>query len=191
MTDNEDLAPREFRGPTERIRQGLLVVNTGEGKGKSTAAFGTVFRALGRGYRVAIVQFMKGPWVTGEVAALERFGDAVEIHRVGEGFTWETKSLDKDKALARQAWEICLRLLRAGGHDVYLFDELVYVLKYRFLELPEVLAGLRERPRMAHVILTGRDAPPELIEAADLVTEMREVKHPFRKGILAQPGIDY
>ncbi len=191
MTSEEDIAPREFRGPSERIRKGLLIVNTGEGKGKSTAAFGTVFRALGRGYRVAIVQFMKGPWVTGEIAALEKFGSAVEIHRIGEGFTWETKSLEKDKALARQAWDICRRLLKEGKHDLYLFDELVYVLKYQFLPEKEILEELAQRPPMSHLMVTGRDASPALIAAADLVTEMKEIKHPFRAGILAQPGVDY
>jgi cob(I)alamin adenosyltransferase len=191
MNPPDDVAPREFHGPSERIRKGLLIVYTGEGKGKTTAAFGMVFRALGRGYKVAVVQFMKGPWVTGEIAALERFGDVVEIHRIGEGFTWETKDLEKDKALARRAWDICLRLLRAGRHDLYLFDELVYVLKYRFLPEEEVLLGLRERPPRAHVVLTGRDASPALVAAADLVTEMKEVKHPFREGIVAQPGVDY
>jgi len=191
MTNHEDIAPREFRGPAERVRKGLLVVNTGDGKGKSTAGFGVVFRALGRGYKAAIVQFMKGPWVAGEIQSLERFADAVEVHRIGEGFTWETKSLEKDKALAREAWDICLRLLREGKHDVYFFDELIYVLKYQFLPVDEVLEGLKLRPPLSHVILTGRDAPPALIAAADLVTEMKDVKHPFREGILAQPGLDY
>jgi len=191
MSNEEDIAPREFRGPSERIRKGLLIVYTGEGKGKSTAAFGMVFRSLGRGYKVAIVQFMKGPWVTGEIPALERFGDAVEVHRIGEGFTWETKSLEKDKALARQAWDICLRLLKDGKHDLYLFDELVYVLKYKFLPEDEVLRGLALRPAASHVVVTGRDASPSLVAAADLVTEMKEIKHPFRQGIVAQPGVDY
>jgi cob(I)alamin adenosyltransferase len=187
----KDLAPREFKGPTKRIRKGLLLVYTGEGKGKSTAGFGAVFRSLGRGFKVAVVQFIKGKWVSGEVKALEKFGPKVNYFSVGEDFTWNTKNLDRDVATARRGWEKCLELLRANKHDVYLFDELVYVLKYEFLPLNEVLAGLKERSPQSHVIVTGRDAAPELIAMADLVTEMKEIKHPFQKGILAQPGIDY
>ena len=187
----EDRAPREFHGPTERIRKGLLAVYTGEGKGKSTAGFGTVFRALGRGYRAGVVQFIKGEWVSGEVKALERFGDLVEYHAVGEGFTWNTKDYARDVACARAGWDVCLRMVRARSFHVLLFDELNYVLHYNFLPVNDVLAGLGERDPAHHVILTGRGAPPEILEAADLVTEMREVRHPFRKGILAQPGFDY
>ena len=188
----EDIAPREFKGPTERIKKGLLIIYTGNGKGKSTAAFGAVFRSLGRGFKAGVVQFIKGPWISGEIKALEKFGPQVEYHAVGEGFTWDTKSLEKDVACARAGWEKCKTLLRAGKHDIYLFDELVYVLKYKFLPLDEVLSDLEKwKPPMSHVILTGRDAPPELLERADLVTEMKEVKHPYQKGITAQPGIDY
>jgi cob(I)alamin adenosyltransferase len=140
---------------------------------------------------VAVVQFIKGEWISGEVKALEKFGVQVDYHSVGEGFTWDTKSLERDVACARKGWEVCLSLLQAGKHDVYLFDELIYVLKYNFLPLSEVLSGLQRRPPLSHVILTGRDAPPELIALADLVTEMKEIKHPYRQGILAQPGIDY
>jgi cob(I)alamin adenosyltransferase len=187
----EDVAPREFKGPAERIRKGLLVVYTGEGKGKTTAAFGAVFRSLGRGFKVAVVQFIKGPWVSGELVALEKFGAQVEYHKVGEGFTWDTKDLAKDIASAEKGWGICEDLLKRGEHDVYLFDELVYVLKYKFLTVDRVLEGLKRRPALSHVLLTGRDAPPELIAAADLVTEMKEIRHPYRQGIQAQPGIDY
>ncbi|MCG3203656.1 MAG: Cob(I)yrinic acid a,c-diamide adenosyltransferase [Elusimicrobia bacterium] len=188
----KDVAPREFNGPTERIKKGLLIVYTGDGKGKSTAAYGTVFRSLGRGFKVAVVQFIKGPWISGEIKSLEKFGSQVEYHSVGEGFTWDTKDLKKDVASAKVGWKKCLKLLKDAKHDVYLFDEIIYVLKYKFLTLEEVLSGLNEfKPSLAHVILTGRDAPVELIEWADLVTEMKVVKHPFQKGILAQPGIDY
>lgn len=186
-----DIAPREFRGPTERVRKGLLLIYTGDGKGKSTAAFGAVFRSLGRGYKVAVVQFIKGEWISGEVKALEKFGSQVDYFSEGEGFTWDTQSLERDVATARRGWERCLGLLRARKHQIYLFDELVYVLKYNFLPLNEVIDGLKERDPDAHVILTGRDAPPDLVKMADLVTEMKEVKHPFRQGIVAQPGIDY
>lgn len=188
----EDIAPREFKGPTERIKKGLLIVYTGNGKGKSTAAFGAVFRSLGRGFKVGVVQFIKGPWVSGEVKLLEKFVPQVEYHSVGEGFTWDTKDLEKDIACARAGWDKCLALLKAGKQDVYLFDELIYVLKYKFLSTEDVLIDLQKfKPPLAHVILTGRDAPPELIAVADLVTEMAEIKHPYQKGILAQPGIDY
>lgn len=188
----EDLAPREFKGPAERIKKGLLIIYTGDGKGKSTAAFGAAFRSLGRGFKVAVVQFIKGAWVSGEIKALEKFGDQVEYFAIGEGFTWETKSLEKDISLARQGWDKCVALLKAGKHDVYLFDELVYVLKYNFLPLDRVIADLQHlKPPLAHVILTGRDAPSELVAMADLVTSMTEVKHPYKQGIVAQPGIDY
>ncbi len=188
----EDLAPREFKAPDERIKKGLLIVYTGEGKGKSTAAFGAAFRSLGRGFKVAVVQFIKGPWISGEIKALEKFGEQVSFHSVGDGFTWDTKDLQKDIASARAGWEKCRSLMEAAKHDVYVFDELIYVLKYKFLSLEQVLSDLeRLKPPMSHVILTGRDAPAELIEKADLVTVMTEVKHPYQKGIVAQPGIDY
>ena len=190
-SNNDDVAPREFHGPTSRTRHGIIAVYTGDGKGKSTAGFGAVLRALGRGMNVAVVQFMKGPWVSGEYQALQAFGQRVEIHKVGEGFTWDTKDLERDKACARAGWNICLRLLKEGRHGLYLFDEILYVVKYRFLPIEDVLSGLKLKPPLAHLILTGRDAPPEIIAAADLVTEMREVKHPYRSGITAQAGFDY
>jgi cob(I)alamin adenosyltransferase len=188
---SKDYAPRIYQGPTKRIRKGLLLIYTGNGKGKTSAAMGVVFRSLGRSLRVAIVQFIKGAWVSGEIKSLEKFGSKVSYFSVGEGFTWETKSLKKDISLAKKGWKICLNLLKENKHDVYLFDELLYVLKYKFLTIEEVLRGLKLRSSQSHVILTGRDAPSSLIKKADLVTEMKEIKHPFKKGILAQPGIDY
>ncbi len=189
MTD--DVAPREFKGPLKKIRKGLLIIYTGNGKGKSTAAFGAVFRSLGRGFRVAVVQFIKGKWISGEIKALEQFGAKVDYSAVGEGFTWDTKDLKRDIACAERGWAVCEQLLKDGRHDVYLFDEILYVLKYRFLPLEKIVSDLKNRPQRSHVILTGRDAPSELIDMADLVTEMKEIKHPFKQGILAQPGIDY
>lgn len=191
MVNRTDVAPREFHGPRGHERRGLLVVYTGDGKGKSTAAFGACFRALGRNLKVAVVQFIKGEWISGEVKALECFGDRVTYRSVGEGFTWNTKDLSRDIASAENGWRVCLDLLREGRHDLYLFDEIVYVLKYNFLSLDTVLAGLAERPENAHVIVTGRSAPAALVAAADLVTEMTEIKHPYRAGIPAQPGLDY
>jgi len=184
-------APRQYRGPTKRKGKGLIVIFTGNGKGKTSAAFGTVFRSLGRGYKVAVVRFMKGKWVSGEIKALEKFGAQVDVYSAGDGFTWDTKNLKQDLTTAKRGWKTCLSLLKAKKHHVFLFDELCYVLKYRFLPLQEVLKGLKLKDPHAHVILTGRDAPIPLVKKADLVTEMKEVKHPFGKGILAQPGIDY
>lgn len=187
----EDLAPREFKGPAERVQKGLIVIYTGNGKGKSTAAFGAALRSLGRGFRVGIVQFIKGEWISGELKALERFGDLVDFYPMGEGFTWNTKDLEKDRAAAWRGWEKCLSLIREKKHKVLVFDELLYVLKYNFLPLQDVVKGLQEKDPLTHIILTGRDAPAELVQMADLVTEMREVKHPYYAGITAQPGLDY
>lgn len=191
MNQNQDVAPREFQGPPTRIQKGLTIVYTGNGKGKSTAAFGAVFRSLGRGFRVAVVQFIKGKWISGEIKALEAFGSKVEYHAVGEGFTWDTKDLKRDIQCAEKGWAECVRLLQEAKHDVYLFDEILYVLKYRFLPTEKIVADLKLKPAKAHVILTGRDAPQAVIDIADLVTEMKEIKHPYNQGIVAQPGIDY
>jgi cob(I)alamin adenosyltransferase len=187
----KDKSPRKIYLPTKRVRKGLLVIKTGNGKGKSSAAFGMIFRALGRGMRVAVVQFIKGKWISGEIRSLETFRGRVTYHGVGEDFTWNTKSFSRDRAHAKKGWQICERLLKKGKHHVYLFDEILYVLAYNFLPLRDVINGLKKRKGHQHVILTGRHCPKKLIQMADLVTEMREIKHPFRKGILAQPGIDY
>jgi len=190
--ESGDKAPRTHEEIRERITKGLVIVHTGDGKGKTTAGFGMVYRSLGRGYKVAIVQFMKGKWKTGEVTALQRFGDQVEHHAVGDGFTWQTQNLAQDKATARRAWEKCLELIRAKKHRLLFFDELNYVLKYEFLPVSEVIQGLKEKDPAAHIIITGRGAHSEIIALADLVTEMREIKHPYNtQRIKAQPGIDY
>ena len=173
------------------IEKGLIIVHTGKGKGKSTAAFGMVFRALGHGMPVAIVQFVKGKWQTGERVALERFGDLVSINTMGEGFTWETQDRQRDLAAARAAWERAKGLIRAGQHRLVLLDELNIVLRYDYLPAQEVADFLREKPADVHVIVTGRNAPDALIEIADLVTEMEMVKHPFRSGVKAQQGIEF
>jgi cob(I)alamin adenosyltransferase len=174
------------------IEKGLVIVHTGKGKGKSTAAFGMVFRALGHGMPVAIVQFVKGKWQTGERVALEKFGDLVSINTMGEGFTWETQDRQRDLAAARAAWERATDLIRGGKHPLVLLDELNIVLRYDYLPVEEVAAFLRdEKPAHVHVIVTGRNAKDELIEIADLVTEMEMVKHPFRSGVKAQQGIEF
>jgi len=188
----EDKAPRYHEETARSVAKGLIIVNTGDGKGKSTAGFGMVLRSLGRGYKVAVVQFIKGKWITGETKALKRFGRQIEVHTLGDGFTWETQNLEQDKATAKRAWKKCLELIQSKGHRVLFFDELNYVLKYGFLSVEDVVSGLKEKDPKTHVILTGRDAPPEIIEMADLVTEMREIKHPYKsQKIKAQPGIEY
>jgi cob(I)alamin adenosyltransferase len=177
---------------TKTIEKGLLIVHTGKGKGKSTAAFGMIFRALGHGMPVAIVQFVKGKWQTGERVALEKFGELVSINTMGEGFTWDTQDRQRDIAAARAAWDRAKAIIAGGKHKVVLLDELNIVLRYDYLPLTEVVAFLRdEKPEDVHVIVTGRNAADELIEAADLVTEMEVIKHPFRSGVKAQKGIEF
>jgi cob(I)alamin adenosyltransferase len=177
---------------TKTIEKGLLIVHTGKGKGKSTAAFGVIFRALGHGMPVAIIQFVKGKWQTGERVALEKFGDLVSINTMGEGFTWDTQDRQRDIAAARAAWERAKAIIAAGKHKVVLLDELNIVLRYDYLPLAEVVAFLRdEKPADVHVIVTGRNAADELIDVADLVTEMEVIKHPFRSGVKAQKGIEF
>ena len=177
--------------------KGLLIVHTGKGKGKSTAAFGLVFRALGNGMKVGVVQFVKGKWETGERVALEKFADQVTIKAMGEGFTWDTQDRARDIAAAKGAWEMAKQMIDACRgpdrfYDMILLDELNIVLRYDYLPLDEVVAFLQSRPEMLHVIVTGRNAKPELIDAADLVTEMTQVKHPFREqGVKAQLGIEF
>ena len=185
-------AARDKIVATKTIEKGLLIVHTGKGKGKSTAAFGMVFRTLGHGMPVAIVQFVKGKWQTGERVALEKFGDLVSINTMGEGFTWETQDRQRDLAAARAAWERAKELITGGKYKLVLLDELNIVLRYGYLPVEEVVAFLvDEKPDDVHVIVTGRNAPDALIEAADLVTEMEMVKHPFRSGVKAQLGIEY
>jgi cob(I)alamin adenosyltransferase len=173
------------------IEKGLLMVHTGTGKGKSTAAFGLVLRCLGHGFPVAIVQFVKGKWQTGERAALERFAELVSIRSMGEGFTWETQDRARDIAAARAAWTAAEAVLADPRYRLVLLDELNIVLRYDYLPIAEVVATLTGRRPDLHVVVTGRNAKPELIEAADLVTEMTLVKHPFRAGVKAQQGIEF
>jgi cob(I)alamin adenosyltransferase len=171
--------------------RGLLIVHTGTGKGKSTAAFGMVMRCIGHGMRVGIVQFVKGAWETGERKLLERFGDLVTCRAMGEGFTWETQDRARDIAAARAAWAAARDMIADPSYRLVLLDELNIVLRYDYLPLDEVLDALRAKPRDLHVVVTGRNAKPELIALADLVTEMTLVKHPFRAGVRAQRGIEF
>ena len=176
---------------TKTEERGLLIVHTGKGKGKSTAAFGMVFRAIGHGFPVGIVQFVKGAWGTGERDVLEKFPELVTIKAMGEGFTWDTQDRQRDLAAARAAWEEAKRMIADPGLKMVLLDELNIVLRYDYLPLGEVLDVLRNKPRDLHVIVTGRNAKDELIEIADLVTEMTEIKHPFRSGVKAQAGVEF
>src|SRR5260221_14167444 len=176
---------------TKTEERGLLIVHTGAGKGKSTAAFGMVLRCLGHGMRVGIVQFVKGAWGTGERTVLARFPDLVTCRAMGEGFTWETQDRARDIAAARAAWELAKAMIADPGYRLILLDELNIVLRYDYLPVEEVVAVLKSKPRDLHVVVTGRNAKPELIEIADLVTEMKLVKHPFRAGVKAQAGIEF
>jgi cob(I)alamin adenosyltransferase len=173
------------------IEKGLLIVHTGKGKGKSTAAFGMVFRAMGHGMRVGVIQFVKGAWSTGERTILEKFPDLVTIKAMGEGFTWETQDRERDIAHARAGWEEAKKMIADPAYAMVMLDELNIVLRYDYLQLAEVLEVLKARPEGKHVIVTGRNAREELIELADLVTEMEQVKHPFRSGVKAQVGIEF
>lgn len=176
---------------TKTKEKGLIIVHTGKGKGKSTAAFGLVFRSLGHGHKVGIVQFVKGAWETGERDVLERFDDLVTFKTMGEGFTWETQDRQRDIAAARAAWEAAKEMIADPSYNLILLDELNIVLRYDYLPLGEVIDVLKAKPEMTHVVVTGRNAKDELIEIADLVTEMTQVKHPFRDGVKAQTGIEF
>jgi cob(I)alamin adenosyltransferase len=174
-----------------RVRKGLVIVNTGPGKGKTTAALGTLLRAWGRGMRCCMVQFIKnetGNW--GEVKAARQMG--IEWHQMGDGFTWLSKDMDESVAKARHAWTVAQQKIASGDYNLVILDEFTYPLKFGWLDVDDVIAWLRDhKPSIVHLIVTGRDAPPALIEFADLVTEMQKIKHPFDSGIQAQPGIEY
>jgi cob(I)alamin adenosyltransferase len=176
---------------TKTEERGLIIVHTGPGKGKSSAAFGMVLRCIGHGMRVGIVQFVKGIWQTGERTVLARFPDLVTCRAMGEGFTWDTQDRARDIAAATAAWEMAQAMIADPSYRLVLLDELNIVLRYGYLPVGEVVAALRAKPRDLHVVVTGRNAPPDLIEAADLVTEMTLVKHPFRAGVKAQAGIEF
>ena len=169
---------------------GLLLVHTGNGKGKSSSAFGMVARALGHGIKVGVVQFIKGAASTGEESFFRRFPDEVRYHVMGEGFTWETQDRQRDIAKAKEAWDVAAQLLADPDIGLVVLDELNIALKYGYLELDPVLADIESRPLLQHVVVTGRGAPPGLIEAADTVTEMSLVKHAFKAGVKAQKGIE-
>ena len=189
MAKRKAARARMLASKTEQ--RGLVIVHTGTGKGKSTAAFGMVMRSIGHGMRVGIVQFIKGVWDTGERHVLQHFPELVTCRAMGEGFTWDTQDRARDIAAARAAWDAARAMIADPGYRLILLDELNIVLRYDYLPIAEVVETLRAKPRDLHVVVTGRNAKPELIEIADLVTEMTLVKHPFRGGVKAQAGIEF
>ncbi len=176
---------------TKTIEKGLLMVHTGKGKGKSTAAMGLAARAIGNGMKVGIIQFVKGVWETGERGVLEKFPELCIMKAMGDGFTWETQDRQRDLAAARSAWESARELMADESFDMVILDELNIVLRYDNLPLDEILETLANKREMLHVVVTGRNAKEELMEMADLVTEMTQIKHPFRSGVKAQKGIEF
>jgi len=171
--------------------QSLLIVNTGHGKGKTTAALGQVFRALGHGFNVCVLQFLKGSWKYGELEAAKRFSDLMEIHVLGKGFTWKSENIEEDIKLARNAWDFAKQAIFSGKHKMVVLDELTYLITYGMVPEEDILDCLKNRPSAVHIVVTGRDASPGLIELADLVTEMNDLKHPFHSGVKAQRGIEF
>jgi cob(I)alamin adenosyltransferase len=189
MAKRKAVQDAEVAGKT--VEKGLLIVNTGPGKGKTTAAFGLALRMIGYGRRIGVVQFVKGAWHTGEKDAFAAFGDRVVWHTMGEGFTWETQDIKRDVAAAEAAWAKAAELLADPSISLVLLDELNIALRYDYLDLDMVVSALKNRREGLHVVVTGRNAKPALIEAADLVTEMGAVKHHFSAGVKAQQGIEF
>ncbi len=184
----EEPGPQSVKGP--RIDKGLVIVNTGKGKGKTTAAMGVLLRAWGRNMKVIMLQFIKHSTANfGEQRAAQKMG--VEMRAMGDGFTWRSKDLDQTADLARAHWEDCKEVIAHGGYDVVILDEFTYPMHYGWIPVEDVIETLSNRPEMLHVIITGRNAPEALVEFADLVTEMNVVKHPYHQGIKAQPGIEF
>jgi len=184
-------AHREKMSEKKEADRGLFLILTGDGKGKSSSAFGSIIRALGWGHSVGVVQYVKGNWKTGERQFFEKYPDLVTWHTMGQGFTWDTQDREKDIKAARAAWDISAKMLASGDYDLVVLDELNIVLRYDYLPVDEVLAGLMNRHPRTSVMVTGRDAKEELRAEADLITEMTPIKHPFESGIKAKRGIDY
>ena len=176
---------------TKTIKKGLLIVHTGKGKGKSTAAMGLAMRAIGNEMKVGIVQFVKGVWETGERKVFEKFPDLVTIRAMGEGFSWETQDRQRDISAAESAWEMSIKMMNNPAYNLIILDELNIPIRYGNLAINEIIGVLKAKRNDLHVVITGRNAQPELIEIADLVTEMTQVKHPFRSGVKAQKGIEF
>ncbi|MHA4836182.1 cob(I)yrinic acid a,c-diamide adenosyltransferase [Sphingopyxis sp. MSC1_008] len=185
-------AAQKKKVAAKTVEKGLIIVHTGPGKGKTSAALGMAVRAIGHDMKVGVVQFVKGAMATGEKAVFDRFPDLIEFKPMGEGFTWDTQDRTRDIAVAREAWDEVKRMIADPSYAMVIADELNIVLRYDYLPVGEVLEALAAKPEMTHVIITGRNAPQELIDAADLVTEMAQVKHPFREqNVKAQRGIEF
>lgn len=180
----------ERPGAKANKKKGLIIVNTGNGKGKTTAALGVALRACGYGMKVCMLQFFKGKWKYGELRSAPKLG-TFEIRPLGQGFTWESKDIEVDKRMVREAWQLASEEILSGKYDLVILDEINYALSYGFLPVDDVVNFLKKKPEMLHVILTGRDAKPEIVEIADMVTEMQAIKHPFEAGIVAQKGIEF
>ena len=173
------------------IKRGLLIVFTGDGKGKTTAALGMAMRAAGHGMKVCFIQFIKGSWKYGELESVKRFDDLIDFHVMGKGFTWKSNDKESDQEMARQAWNFAQEAMASGRYHIVVLDEFTYPLKYKMIDLQPCLRALENKPEHLHVVITGRYAHAELIAAADLVTEMRTLKHPFQSGIRAQRGVEF
>ncbi len=175
----------------KRKKKGLIMVNTGDGKGKTTAALGVAMRCVGNKMNVLMIQFIKGAWKYGELEVAKKLASYLEIKPMGEGFTWDTKDRARDIKMTEKAWDFGKEKMLSEKYDLVIFDEINYVIDYQYLDVKKVVQALKKKPEKVHVILTGRNAHPEIVEIADLVTEMKEIKHPFKQGILAQKGIEF
>jgi cob(I)alamin adenosyltransferase len=182
---------RGVRGCVIKSGKGLLMVFTGKGKGKTTAALGMAFRALGHGFKVCVIQFIKGNWKYGELVSSKRFDDLLDFHVMGKGFTWESENLEEDTKIAQEAWNFAKDAINSGKYQMVILDELTYLIKYKMISEDEIVSFLSNHPDGLHIVVTGRDASDSLIEAADLVTDMVLIKHPYDSGIKAQKGIEY
>lgn len=171
--------------------KGLISIFTGDGKGKTTSSLGLMLRATGHGHKVCVIQFIKGGWASGEQKAVECFGDLVDFHTMGKGFTWKSENIDEDIKLAKKAWDFAKNVIIQNNYQMVILDELTYLLKYKMVAEEDVLLCLLNKPENLHVVITGRDAADSLCEIADLVTEMKAIKHPYKKGIKAQKGFEY
>jgi len=179
------------RGDSPRKRKGLIIVNTGDGKGKTTAALGVALRAAGYDFKVSMIQFIKGKWRPGEVRVASRLAPNFEIIPMGLGFTWLSKDIERDKTEAQNGWRLAKEKISSDSYDIVILDELTHAISHGFIPVGDVVQTLKNKREMLHVIITGRDAPKEIIEIADLVTEMRLIKHPYEKGVIAQRGIEF
>jgi cob(I)alamin adenosyltransferase len=173
------------------MKKGLIMINTGNGKGKTTAALGMAMRAAGQGMKTCFIQFIKGSWKYGEIEAIKKFAGTIDFHVMGKGFTWKSENMEEDRTAARTAWELAQKAIASKEYQLVILDELTYLLTYNMIGLDSVLNALAQKPSDLHVLITGRNAPQKLIEVADLVTEMQVVKHPLKNGIRAQKGIEF